>query len=87
MEFIKLSLGDWNARQARPKVTPLDRCCQPSGAAASRIELARSGIDPALGALRHMDQQSKREILWLTIGTLMIEVPVVAIAALAIAAH
>jgi hypothetical protein len=34
-----------------------------------------------------MDQQSKREILWLTIGTLMIEVPVVAIAALAMAAH
>jgi hypothetical protein len=34
-----------------------------------------------------MDQQSKREILWLAIGTLLIEVPIVAIAALAVAAH
>ena len=34
-----------------------------------------------------MDQQSKREIWWLAIGTIIIEVPFVAIAALAIAAH
>jgi hypothetical protein len=34
-----------------------------------------------------MDQQSKREIWVLAIGTIIIEVPIVAIAALALAAH
>ena len=33
-----------------------------------------------------MDQQSKHEIWWLAIGTILIEAPFVAIAALAIAA-
>jgi hypothetical protein len=34
-----------------------------------------------------MDQQSKREIWVLAIGTIIIEAPIVAIAALALAAH
>jgi hypothetical protein len=34
-----------------------------------------------------MDTQSKREILLLTIGTIMVEVPVAAIVVLAILAH
>jgi hypothetical protein len=34
-----------------------------------------------------MDSQSKREIWVLAIGTIIIEVPIVAIAALALAAH
>jgi hypothetical protein len=34
-----------------------------------------------------MDSQSKREILLLAIGTMLIEAPIVAIAAMAMAAH
>ena len=43
---------------------------------------------PAAGAAgRFMDRQSKREILILAIGTIMVEVPVAAIAVIAILAH
>ncbi len=46
-----------------------------------------SGNRPALQALARMDRQSKREIWLLAIGTIILEAPLVAIVALAIAAR
>jgi hypothetical protein len=47
----------------------------------------RQGSIPRFARWESMDKQSKREIWVLAISTVLVEVPVVAIAALAIAAH
>ena len=88
----------WRVPQARP--TDLRGIGRPSpgrgsssGAATRQTKLLAHGAFPRPGTAGHfrrwdrMDSQSKREIWFLAIGTILVEMPIVAIAALVLATH
>jgi hypothetical protein len=83
-----LLIARWRVHRCQPAVRcapeALPALARPGG---WRRSSWAGGTIHTLSVGRFMDRQSKREILILAIGTLVVEVPIAAIAVIAILAH